>query len=414
MASLPTLKETGYPRQFWILLVGSLVSSTGGAMIWPFMTIFLRQRLDVSMTSIALLFTLNSIMGVLASFLAGPAADRLGRKRIMLVSLLAGVGYYVLMSRAGALWHYALLMGAWGAFNPLYSVGANAMVADLVPAERRVNAYAIVRVIHNIGVAAGPIAGGFIAARSYNTAFMTAAATFAFFCLLTFFFIAETLPAKAHHPASGPSKGGYGPVLRDRAFLNFNILFTITTIPASVMFVMLAAYTSENFGMPESQYSFIIATNALMCIFIQYFVTLVTRRLPPLPVLSVGALFYAIGVGSVALGRGFWAFVASMAVLTLGELIMTPTATTLVADMAPVDMRGRYMSIYGLSWPVAVGIGPILAGFLNDNISPVSMWYGAMLLGLLSTAGFFWMSRQFQSPLAHAHAAMETLDQEPG
>ncbi len=394
MSSIPKPGWRGWPHQFWILLIGSLVSSTGGAMIWPFMTIFLRQRLGISLTTIALLFSLNSIMGILASFLAGAAADRLGRKRIMLMSLGAGVAYYVLMSQAGALWHYALLMAAWGAFNPLYSVGANAMIADLIVPEQRTEAYAVVRMIHNVGVAVGPVAGGFIAAISYNTAFLTAAITFLFFVILTTFFIRESLPAEILQPGQTRTSSGYGHVLRDRGFMQVSLLFAVTMMSASVMFIMFSSYAKTQFNMAEDLSSWVITTNALMCIFAQYFVTLITRRRRALPVLGIGALFYAFGVGSVALGQGFWAFVISMAILTVGELVMTPTATTLVANMAPMDMRGRYMSIYGLAWPIAQGVGPILAGLLNDHVSPVSMWYGGMFIGLLAAAGFFVMARR--------------------
>ncbi len=397
MSSLPKPGWKGWPRQFWVLLIGGLVSATGGAMIWPFMTIFLRQRLNISLTSIALLFALNSVMGILSSFLAGAAADQLGRKRIMLLSLGAGVVYYVLMSQAGAFWHYALLMALWGAFNPLYSVGANAMIADLIEPERRTEAYAIVRMIHNVGVAVGPIAGGFIAAISYNTAFLTAAATFSFFAILTAFFIRETLPVQAPQTSQRRATIGFGPVLRDGGFMQVSLLFAVTMMSASVMFIMFSTYAKTQFGLPEDISSYVITTNALMCIFVQYFVTVVTRRYKPLPVLAIGALFYAFGVGSVALGQGLWAFIASMAVLSMGELIMTPTATTMVANMAPMDMRGRYMSIYGLAWPIAQGVGPILAGVLNDNVSPVSMWYGAFVIGLLAAGGYFMMARRSRS-----------------
>lgn len=61
-------------------------------------------------------------------------------------------------------------------------------------------------------------------------------------------------------------------------------------------------------------------------------------------------LIYAIGVGSVALMTSFTGFWLSMVVMTFGELTLVPTASKYVADIAPADMRGRYMSIYWLSW----------------------------------------------------------------
>jgi MFS family permease len=117
-----------------------------------------------------------------------------------------------------------------------------------------------------------------------------------------------------------------------------------------------------------------------------------------LPVIGVGALFYAVGVGSVALGAGFWAFVISMVIMTMGELILTPASTNLAAELAPPEMRGRYMSIYGLGWPIASGIGPIVGGFLSDTIAPVAMWYGGGLFGLLGAVGFFILARYARHP----------------
>jgi MFS family permease len=390
-----------YPRQFYLLLAGNLVSATGGAMIWPFLSIYLRQRLDLPLATIASLLTLNAIMGILSSFIAGPAADRIGRKRIMSISLCAGVVYFLLMSQAETLLSYAVLMGLWGAFNPLFSVGANAMIADLVPSKDRMDAYSLVRVIHNVGIAIGPIAGGFLAVVSYTYAFYGAALAFSIFAVLVIFFIRETLPKV--DPQKAVSTGsGYGIVLRDKTFISFTLLFALTTMAASIMFILLPVYSKENFGLPENRYSFIVTVNASMCIFLQYFVTRIAKRYPALPVIGLGALFYAVGVGSVALGAGFWAFVISMVIMTVGELILTPAATNMVAELAPVDMRGRYMSIYGLGWPIASGVGPILGGFLSDNIAPVAMWYGGGMLGLLGAVGFFILARMTRTAKTEA------------
>jgi len=255
------------------------------------------------------------------------------------------------------------------------------------------------RMSNNIGVALGPALGGLIAATSYTIAFYIAAAGMVIYSLLITILAHETL---LKHPAASaaPSErfGGYGRILKDHAFVSFVAAFTLTSISAAIMWVLLGVYVKQNYGVSESQYGLIPMTNALMVVFFQILITQVTKRYRALPVLSLGALFYAFGVGSVALGRGFWAFWVSMIIMTIGELIMTPTATTLVANLAPAEMRGRYMSLYGLTWGLAAGIGPVLGGFLNDQVGPSAIWYGGLVAGLLSSAGFFMLSRRFQRP----------------
>jgi MFS family permease len=76
-----------------------------------------------------------------------------------------------------------------------------------------------------------------------------------------------------------------------------------------------------------------------------------------------------------------------MVMLTFGELTLVPTASKYVADTAPADIRGRYMSIYWLAWGFARTLSPLIGGFLNDNLFPQAIWIGGLLIGLTSTLG---------------------------
>jgi MFS family permease len=396
---LGRLRQTtaGYPRQFWILFWGVLVNSSGAGMVWPFMTIYLRQRLQVPLTTVALLLTLNSVAGLLATSVAGPLVDRFGRKGAMVLSLSMGCATMLALTMVGSLGWLALVLAVRGAFDPLYRVGGDSMVADLVEPDRRAGAYALLRMIANLGVAIGPTVGGFITAVSYNLAFAAAAGTALTYALIVLFLMGETAPFRRAGEADR-REGGYGPVLRDGPFLSFCAVYTLSAMAYSLMMVLLPVYVKENFGVPEYRYGFIMATNAAMVVLFQYSVTRVTQRRPHLPVLAVGSLFYALGVGSVAWGWNFPTFLVSMIVLTIGEMIMVPTSTALTANLAPPDMRGRYMGVYGLTWGIGLGIGPVLGGYLSDNLAPVAIWYAGLVMGLAAVAGFLLLGRLRTAP----------------
>ncbi len=384
-----------YPRQFWLLFAGMLISAVGGSMVWPFLTIIVRQRLDIPLTTIGLLLALNSASALVATLIAGPVADRLGRKGVMVLSLFASTGIYVAMSQASSLPAWAALMVANGALNPLFRVGSDAMVADLLPPEQRSGAYALIRMSNNVGIAIGPAVGGFLAAVSYDWAFYAAAAASAAFGLLILFLATETLPSPQVEQGEGETNGGYGRLLRDGRFLAFCAVTTLAIVPSALVFVLLPVYGKEQYGVMESQYGFVMATNAVMVVLFQYTVTKRTKQFPPLPVMAVGSMFYALGVGSIALGTGFVHFLLSMAVITTGEMLMIPTGTTLAANLSPPDMRGRYMGFYGLTWRVGIGLGPVIGGFLNDQIGPMAIWYGGLVAGLAAGLGYLvlgWMA----------------------
>src|SRR5215208_2033499 len=182
-----------YPRQYWLMITGIVISTAGGSMIWPFLLIYASGKLDLPLSTVATLISINAGTGLLASLVAGTLADRVGRKLVMNLSLTVnGLAYFLLM-HAETYPQFVGLMIMVGLSNPLYQVGADAMLADMIPAEKRTDAYAINRIANKAAFALGPANGGFLATRSYNLAFYGASAGFLLYSLLLFFLAHETL-----------------------------------------------------------------------------------------------------------------------------------------------------------------------------------------------------------------------------
>jgi MFS family permease len=286
------------------------------------------------------------------------------------------------------------------------------MLADMIPSEKRTDAYAINRIANNAAFAMGPAMGGFLAATSYNLAFYGATTGFLTYSLLLFFLARETLVKKPHDAGhtfaaskylSGPKsppgvevprQGGYMEALRDRPYMTFMLTTALGLIAPTMLWILMPVYAKTNFGISEALYGWIPTTNALMCVFIQYPVTRITRRFRALPVVAAGMLIYAVGAGSVALMSSFQGFWISMVILTFGELTVVPTASKYVADRAPAHLRGRYMSIYWFGWGLARASAPLIGGFLNDAVAPRAIWIGGLLIGLTSVLGLSVLARR--------------------
>jgi MFS family permease len=398
-----------YPRQFWLMAVGLLIMSSGASMVWPFLMIFVSKTLSLPLSKAASLITINASAGLISTLIAGSVADRFGRKLVMTVSLLTNGLIYLFMAQADSYAAFAVLMMLAGLSNPLYAVGADAMLADLLPVEKRTDGYAIIRMVNNAGVAIGPAIGGFVASRSYDLAFYGAAAGMLSYGFLMLFMAKETLNRATLKTKELTEKatGGFNRVLKDKGYLAFAFLVAIGLIAPAILWSLLAVYTNQNYGLSEQLYGWIPTTNALMCVFIQLPVTQITKRYRPLMVITFGMMVYAIGVGSVALMAGFWGFWLSMVILTFGELILVPTASKFVADRAPADLRGRYMSIFWLTQGISRAIAPLYGGWLNDNISPKAIWVGGMGIGLSSTVGLLALSKRIPEQSSEAVVAAD-------
>lgn len=385
-----------YPRQFWLMFFGMAFSTTGTAMIWPFLMIYASETLTLPLVAVASLMTINATMAILSSILAGPVIDRIGRKWVMAVGLLgAGFGYF-LLSRADSYGAFAVILGLSGVFSPLYHVGSDAMLADLFPEEKRADAFALIRMARNIGVAAGPALGGFVLSRSYQLGLFSAATGLAAYGVLILLFARETMPASADSERSTLMQQlrGYWTVLRDKPFMGLVGAFTLVQMTTAMMWVLLSVYVKTNFGLGEQLYGWIPTTNALMVVFLQVVITRRTRHIPALKLMHWGAGFYILAPLLVAISSGFWGFWLAMVVMTLGELVMVPRTSAYAANLAPVTMRGRYLSLYSLTWNLAAGVSPVLGGFLSDFAGSRAPWLAGVLFGMLAVWAFGRLKRR--------------------
>lgn len=164
--------------------------------------------------------------------------------------------------------------------------------------------------------------------------------------------------------------------------------FTLLHMTASMIWVLLSVYLKTQFGISEQVYGWLPTTNALMVVFFQVLVTRKMKKYPDVQVMTWGAVFYVFAPLTIALSNSFWGFWLGMVIMTVGELVVVPRSSAYAANLAPVDKRGRYMSLYGLTWNVAAGISPVLGGLVSDQIGPRAPWTFSAVIGLLAVLAF--------------------------
>lgn len=381
-----------YPRSFWLLFWGVFINRASFSLVWPFLTVFLTQQVGLTLTTVTLLISLRSFSSLIATSIVAPLMDRFGRKQAMVIGLVGSAGLFMIMAGAHDLWLWALLMIGHGIVMPMFNIGVYSMVADMTAPDNRTKAYALIRVVANAGIAIGPIMGGLLIAFSFASVFIITAVAFIGLAWLIYWYVPETQTMPSAKSAPG-SRAGYGFLLADRVFLGFIVAFFFTDMAGAHMFSLLNVYVSGQFGMLPSQYALLVTINAVMVVCFQYGTTRYTARYRPFHVLAVGSVAYFIGILSVAFGSNFWHFALSMVIVTIGELIVSPTALTMVANLAPEAMRARYMGVFEVVYPLAAGIGPVFGGILSDRVAPVAMWYSAAAMVLVGVFGFMWLAR---------------------
>jgi MFS family permease len=150
--------------------------------------------------------------------------------------------------------------------------------------------------------------------------------------------------------------------------------------------------------------------NALMVVVMQFWLSRKLSKYRPLLMVAVGSLLYGIGYGMYGMTSTYLMFTIAMFIITIAEMIVDPLFQSLVASFAPEDMRGRYMAASALSWQVAYGGGPYLAGLFLDKANPNMWWATCAALGVISMLGFMILDKVHHLPAAEVTAQPVVTD----
>jgi len=385
-----------YPRTFWFVVLITFIDRLGGALLFPFFALYITSKFDVGMTQAGVLFAAFSVSSFIGSTIGGALTDRFGRKWIIVFGLIASSFSTVAMGLIDVFQAFFFLALFVGILTDVAGPAYDAMVADILPEEKRADGYGILRVAFNLSVTIGPVIGGILAARSYLTLFLTDAVISLLTASLIFLFLPETKP-EAHPDAPKQSMAvtfaGYGKVFRDVAFMLFLGAVMLQVFTYMNMNTTLGVFLRNEHGTPESSYGMLLSINAAMVVLMQFPITRRISKYPPMLMMALGTFLYVIGFSMYGFVSTYVLFITAMVILTVGEMVVSPVQQALVASFAPEEMRGRYMAVSGFSWGIPFAIGPYLAGRIIDGPSPHLLWYAAGFVGILSTLGFLALHR---------------------
>lgn len=407
---LSKLKATynEFPRTFWIYSVIVFIDRLGGSLLFPFYALYLTQKFGINMAQVGGLFALFSISGFVGSAIGGALTDRMGRKSMLIFSLVMSSLSALVMGLVNNLQLFMAISVFVGILGSIGGPAHEAIVADVLPAEKRPQGYGMIRVIFNLAVVIGPAIGGFLATRSYLALFITDAVISVISAFIVYLYMPETKPAPhpdAEHETLLQTFAGYGKVFRDTVFLAFLFVTFLQVVVYINMNTTLGVYLRDNHGMTEAFYGWLLSLNAAMVVVMQFWITRRLEKQKPMIMMAFGTALYAIGFAMYGFVSGMAMFILAMVIITVGEMVVSPFGQTLVASFAPEEMRGRYMAVSGLTWGLAFAVGPLLAGLVLDNFNPNLLWMACGVIGTVSTLGYLLLHKLHHSP------APETLPQ---
>lgn len=382
------------PAGFWILTVMEGLMTTGHAMAFPFLAIYLNAHRHVPMAWVGLFLSLSMFVASFSQIVGGEFSDAVGRRRVMMLALamravlIGGMGWVIL---AGAPLWVLFVLHPLGIFvGSFFHPAARAWVADFTPPARRMKAYGILRIGNNAGWALGPALGGLLAG-AFHTVFFIAAGVYAVCMVVVWLYIRDVPGAARENGMGGLDFRAAAGALKNANFLRFCLTTFIICMVMSQLVVGSSLYSKAYLGFTERQIGLLFSVNGVIVVLLQYFVTRALEGHRITSGLAAGSVMYGLGYFCFGFSPTFAAAAAAIVVVTFGELAVSPGLQALGANMAPKGEKGRYLGVQGLFQQIGNATGILMGSNAIERISPKFQqgpWVLVALIAVVASFGF--------------------------
>jgi MFS family permease len=392
------------PRAVQLLQLGGLMNAFGNGLVVPFLLIYLHNERGIGLGVAGLVLATNAAVSLVAGPIGGALVDRVGGKTM----LTAALGFLTLGLAAYAFvespWHGFLASAITGIGNGLFWPAQSTLLAGLTTRAQRSATFGMQRVVMNLGIGLGGVAGGFIATESFRALFLLDALTFVAYAAVLTAFVHEPVRTEVH--AERP--GSYRTVFRHKVFMALMVVNSLYIGAGIAQLEILPAFAKNEAGVSERGIGWLFFINTIVIVVLQLPTTRLAegrRRVPLLALLGVisAAAWLLVPVSSLWLtgAAAFLLLALAVSVFALGECLHGAVQPTLVVDLADPRLLGRYMAISALSWQVGFMIGPAAGGVLLAA-SPTGLWLAMASVLLLGGLASFAIERGLPEALRHA------------
>lgn len=382
----------GLPRSIYVLFFANVVNSLGN-FVWPFLTLFLTDKLGMSKAEAGFFVTLSALSWAPGSLLGGKLVDRFGRKRVLvsarILSAMALAPCALLGASPLVPWLLILAGLLHGAADPALS----AAVADLTHRGNRQAAFSLLYLGHNLGFALGPTLAGLLYRRHLPWLFLGDALTTVLSMILVVLYVGETLPDRAADDLDEES------IPAEERAVEGGLLQALGRRPAVLVFSVVLmvysfVYVQHGFSLPirlnelfpangPALYGLLMSANAVTVVLLTTFVTALTTRFDSTQNIAVGGLTYAVGFGMIHAVRSVPWFLVSTVIWTLGEIMVTTNSSAYLNNHTPRSHRGRFNSVLDIVSGTGWALGPTVMGPVIDRSGVQVVWPLCFALGLV-------------------------------
>ena len=395
------------PVIWWVIVVNAFFRITR-YMVVPFLALYMSAHTHASPGVIGLVIGVQAVTAAGSGFFAGTIADRFSRKIVMVSAMWISAISLTGFALAQSVSEFFVLSALNGLTFSVFDPAAQAVLTDVASAESLGTVFSIRYWSSNVGAGIGPILGGLLGISMVSWPFFLAG----FLNLVAGLVVWKSFPDAKRKLQVGQQekfrfKNAIQILFTDKALLLFLAATILVYAGYSQLSTTLPQYMRGRFGIAAGimDYTMVFTLNPIAILLLQLPMTKVVHRMGTVRIQMVGQALFAVGYFAFSLSTTLWEFLFAMFLVTLGEMMVFPTNSGYIANLASARYRATYFGFYSLR-SVGSFLGPWIGGTIFAATSGKTVFLVVSITSLFAVI-LYPVSHAFHKDELASHAHIE-------
>jgi predicted MFS family arabinose efflux permease len=380
---------SGLSQESWMLSIVMLINRSG-AMVIPFMGIYLHKELGFSIAESGAALSFYGIGSIAGSWLGGWLCDKIGNFKVQYLSLFLCAPLHFITPHFTSLEMMYLLLFALGVIAETFRPANSVAITKYAKKENITRAFSLNRMAVNLGFSIGPAVGGILSAYSFDLLFYIngVACTIAGIVFILFFRnrkerneIEQTLPNGAEPIVRSP--------YTDTQFLLFTFFCAFYAITFFQLLNTLPLFLETGAGLSQKEVGLALGYSGLVIVLLEMpMVAIAERRLTIVQIMVWGTIVTGLSFFLYTISHSMFVIYVAITLMSIGEILVLPFMSTVTALRSGAGNKGAYMGVNGFAMGAGLIVSPFLGTLIVAEYGFNILWLGTAVVLWVAALGF--------------------------